>query len=214
MVTYFTCTQEEWRKERDYTIGGSDAAAVVGLSPNMSNIDLWETKTGRKEQADISGLDFVQYGVEAEKYLRALFALDHPNYVVEYEEGNMWRNSDYPFAHASLDGWLTDENGRKGILEIKTTNILNPTQKLKWDKRIPDNYYVQILHYFMVTGFEFAALKAQIKYNYDDLFVLTKHYKIERSEVLNDIAYLAEKEKEFYKYIHSGKRPPLVLPPI
>lgn len=186
----------------------------MGLHPAMSNLDLWEIKTGAKHQADISDLPFVKYGIAAEPHMRELFALDHPQYKVDYEEGNIWRNDKFPFAHASLDGWLTDKDGRRGILEIKTTTILNSAQKEKWNDRIPDNYYCQLLHYFMVTGFEFAILKAQIKYDYDDVFIVTKHYHIEREDVAADIALLAEKEENFCRYIKDGKRPPLILPPI
>ena len=214
MAEYQTYSHEQWLKARHDTIGGSDAAAVMGLHPAMSNVDLWEIKTGAKQQADISDLDFGKYGIAAEPYMRELFALDHPQYKVGYEEGNIWRNDKFPFAHASLDGWLTDKDGRRGILEIKTTTILNSAQKEKWNDRIPDNYYCQLLHYFMVTGFEFAILKAQIKYDYDGVFIVTKHYHIEREDVAADIALLAEKEENFLQYIKDGKRPPLILPRI
>ena len=49
----------EWLQERKKGIGGSDAAAILGLNPYMSNVDLWEIKTGRKEQEDISEKEIV-----------------------------------------------------------------------------------------------------------------------------------------------------------
>ena len=52
---------------------------------------------------------------------------------------------------ASLDGELVDQDGRKGILEIKTTNILQSMQYEKWKDRIPDNYYIQVLHYLLLA---------------------------------------------------------------
>ena len=128
----------------------------------------------------------------------------------------MWFNSDYPLAHASLDGWLVDQDGRKGILEIKTTNILQSMQKEKWNHQIPDNYYIQLLHYLMVTEFDFAVLKAQLKYEFQggDVMLQTKHYKIERSEVQQDILYLAQKEADFWKNVQTKKKPALLLPEI
>lgn len=117
-------SREEWLQGRKNHIGGSDAAACVGLNPYKDNVQLWEEKVGLVLPEDISDKDYVQYGTEAEEYLRALFALDHPEYKVLYDPDNMFTNSKYPWMHASLDGELLDSTGRHGILEIKTTNIL------------------------------------------------------------------------------------------
>ena len=205
-------SREEWLEKRTSYVGGSEAAALVGKNPYMTNIDLYRIKTGQQAKADIDNKDYVIYGRNAEEHLRALFALDYPQYKVDYIDNNMWLNDQYPFAHASLDGWLTDPEGRKGILEIKTTNILQSMQKEKWDHRIPDNYYCQVLWYLGVTGFEFAVLKAQLKYDYDgDIFLTTKHYYIDRAEVQDDIDYLMQRGAAFAEYIEKGKEPPLVI---
>lgn len=205
-------SREEWLEKRTSYVGGSEAAALVGKNPYMTNIDLYRIKTGQQAKADIDDKDYVIYGRNAEEHLRALFALDYPQYKVDYIDNNMWLNDQYPFAHASLDGWLTDPEGRKGILEIKTTNILQSMQKEKWDHRIPDNYYCQVLWYLGVTGFEFAVLKAQLKYDYDgDIFLTTKHYYIDRADVQDDIDYLMQRGAAFAEYIEKGKEPPLVI---
>ena len=209
-------SREEWLQKRMSYIGGSEASCIVGMNQYTTNVELWELKTGRRQAEDISDKPFVKYGTNAEEYLRELFKLDFPQFDVHYVENNMWLNSDYPFAHASLDGWLVEkETGRRGVLEIKTTNILQSLQKEKWRGRIPDNYYIQVLHYLMVTGFDFVILKAQLKYDYDgDIMLNTRHYKIEREEVLEDIAFLEKSEKEFSEYIKNDVQPPLVLPVI
>ena len=207
---------EDWLHARSGRIGGSDAAAVLGCNPWMTNVQLWKYKTSKAKQKDISDKEVVKYGNNAEPLLRQLFALDFPQYEVLYEENNIFFNDKMPWAHASLDGWLVDkETGRKGILEIKTTNIIQSLQKEKWKNRIPDNYYIQVLHYLMVTGWDFVILKAQLKYDYDgDIMLNTRHYKIEREEVLEDIAFLEKSEKEFSEYIKNDVQPPLVLPMI
>lgn len=205
----------EWLEARKNRIGGSEAACIVGMNPYRSNVELWEIKTGQVEAEDISDKPYVKYGSEAEQHLRELFKLDFPQYKVSYVEDNMWLNDKYPFAHASLDGWLEDEQGRKGILEIKTTNILQSMQKEKWKNRIPDNYYCQVLWYLGVTGFDFAILKSQLKYDYGgDIMLNTKHYKIERKDVIEDIEYLFKEAKEFSEYVKNDTIPPLKLPMI
>lgn len=207
-------SREEWLTARD-RIGGSDAAAILGLNPYTDNQKLWEIKTGKLVPEDISEKPYVKYGTLAEAPLRELFALDFPEYKIGYEKNNMFVNSKYPFAHASLDGWVKDPDGRVGVLEIKTTEILKSMQKEKWKDRVPDNYYIQLLHNMLVTEFEFAILKAQLKYSYNnDVFLHTRHYKIERSDVIGDIELLKQKELEFWQYVRENKRPPLVLPQI
>lgn len=206
--------REEWLQHRN-RIGGSDAAAIVGMNPYRSNVELWQIKTGQLEQEDISEKPYVKYGTEAEQYLRELFRLDFPEYTVCYEENNMFLSDKYPFGHASLDGWLIDEDGRKGIWECKTTNILQSMQKEKWKDRIPDNYYIQILHYLLITEFDFAVLKAQLKYDFDgEIFLQTRHYKIERSEVQEDIDYLEAEERRFWQQVQERRMLDLKLPEI
>lgn len=217
MIKKFTFkSREEWLRARKNYIGGSDASAIVGRNPYMSNTDLWEIKTGRREQEDISDKPYVIYGSKAEQYLRELFQLDFPEYEVRYEEDNMFINDRYPWAHASLDGWLVErETGRRGVLEIKTTNILQSMQKEKWKDGIPDNYFCQVLWYLLVTEADFAVLKAQLKYDYSgDVFLNTRHYFIERKDVEDDIEFLMREAEKFWLYVQKDIRPPTILPEI
>lgn len=207
-------SREAWLKER-WRIGGSECSAILGMNPYKTNVDLWEEKTGLVVPADISGKPYVQYGTYAEYHLRELFRLDFPQYAVEYVENNMWVNDIYPFAHASLDGWLTDEDGRKGVLEVKTTNVMASIQKERWTDKVPDNYYCQALWNLGVTEFDFLILKAQLRYEgAKGVYLQTRHYHIERSEVQSDIDYLFGKGSEFWEYVKARKKPPLVLPPL
>lgn len=207
-------SMEEWLVNRN-GIGGSDASAILGLNPYKTNQELWMEKKGQMSPVDISDKSYVKYGNDAEPLLRALFALDYPEYKVEYYDNNMIINKKYPWAHASLDGELMDPDGRRGILEIKTTNILQSMQWEKWDNRIPDNYYIQVLHYLLVTEYDFVVLKAQLKRVRDgEVRLTTKHYHIEREEVLSDIKMLKEEEETFWHSLQSGQEPGLLLPEI
>lgn len=216
-------TREEWLQNRKNGIGGSEISAVIGANPYLSNVDLWRLKTGRKEPSDISDKACVKYGQQAEMHLRGLFRLDYPQYSVDYVDNNSFTNSRYEWALASLDGWLTDQDGRSGILEIKTTEILNPAQWDKWggkypkpgEMQIPQNYYCQCLFYMAVKEADFCVLVAQIKYIEDgEMKKQTRQYKIERIEVQEDIEYLMLKGSEFWQYVKADKQPPLILPGI
>lgn len=205
--------KDEWRSNRIKGIGGSEAAAIVGMNPYLSNQELWRIKRGLYVPEDISEKPYVKYGTEAETHLRELFKLDFPQYEVEYVENNSWKNDKYPWALASLDGWLTDQDGRRGVLEIKTTEILQSSQKEKWKDKIPDNYYCQLLHYMAVVEADFAILVAQLKSDFKgEIYKQTKHYVINRADVQDDIDYLMNEEKKFWQSVQDGKSPALKLP--
>ena len=202
-------SHEEWLKHRKDYIGGSEAACIMGLNPWKSNLDLFREKTGKQEAPDLSGNEAVEYGTKAEENIRALFALDHPELEVSYVPYNSWHNSKYPFAAASLDAWLKDKNGRKGIWECKTAIITSKTQADKWKDQIPDYYYCQLLHYFGVTEFDFAILRARLRYNcpYNN-FVIERDYTFERSAYEADIATIMGKEAVFHEQLITGQEPP------
>lgn len=185
------------------------------MNPYKSNTRLWKEKKGLIQPEDISEKDYVQFGTNAEIHMIELFKLDHPEYVVTHDDNNIFTNDKFPFAHASLDGEIIDENGRKGILEIKTSSIKNATMSAQWRNQIPQTYYLQILHYLMVTEYQFAMLKARLKYEFgNDTSIRICHYIIERSEVEDDISYLAEKEAEFWKSLRDNVCPFELLPEI
>lgn len=206
-------TREDWLKERK-GIGGSDSAAIIGENPWKNNVDLWLEKTGQKKQEEISDNPAIVFGNQAEPLIRKLFEYDHPEMKVFYEENNLFRNDKFPFAHASLDGWLEDEKGRKGILEIKTSTISRSSQSEKWRGRVPNNYYCQILHYMMVLEADFAILRAYIRYPYGTFNAQMNEYRVEREDVEEEIKYLKEQEEQFWSYVERKVQPPLVLPGI
>ena len=123
----------------------------------------------------------------------------------------------HPFIFATLDGRLKEKaTGRLGVYEGKTTEILRSMQKEKWKDRIPDNYYVQVIHQLIATGWDFAVLNAQMKRVFDgDVRTETRRYFIERAEVQNDIDYLLAEEVKFWtEYVQKDREPPLILPEI
>lgn len=213
---------EEWLKARLAGIGGSEAAAVIGQSPWCSNTELWKRKTGREVPPDISCNEAVQYGHDAEGLIRGLFALDYAHkYKTEYlGEFDMVHHPEHRFIFATLDGRLTEiETGRKGILEVKTTSIVRSMQREKWwhDGKpcIPQQYYIQVLHQLLASGFDFAVLHAQLKYEYgDDIRSERRTYHIERVDHQASIDYLMAEEIKFWGYVERDEMPPMILPPI
>lgn len=213
-----------WLEARKRGIGGSDAGAALGVNKYRSNIDLWREKAGLTEHEDISGKPAVRFGKEAEPHLRALFALEHPEYSLEYHELYMYINDNYPFIYATLDGELTDENGRRGVLEIKTATIQNAAQWREWIgkdpdtgealPRIPNAYYAQVLHQLAATGWDFVILFAYIRTPCGSTAARLLERRIERADVEEDISYLIAQETAFWQTVERKEQPPLILPTI
>lgn len=206
----------EWLESRKIGIGGSDAGVILGKNKYKTNVQLWEEKTGLTEPEDISDKPAVIFGKTAEAPLRELFKLDFPQYRVEYSEFRMYVNDRYPFIFATLDGELTDrDDGSRGILEIKTTTIQNSAQWDEWEDRVPESYYAQLLHQLAATEWDFALLRAYIRYYRDDVLKISiRHYRIDRCEVGDEIEYLIGREADFWHHVETKTRPALILPEI
>ena len=205
----------EWLTFRATGIGGSDASAVLGLNPWKTNVELWEEKIGLREPKEIADNAAVDYGTNAEKPLTELFRLDFPEFSVKNIKNIVFKADEFMFA--SLDGELEDRAGRKGILEIKTSTIFSSMSKERWAGKIPQNYYIQLLHYLLVTGYDFAILKAQLKSSQDGgVYLQTRHYYVDGTDesVKVDMRYLLEAEKAFWADVKAKKRPALILPQI
>lgn len=210
-------TREEWLEARKHGIGASEASCIIGVNPWKSNVELWKEKTGKTNAQNIDDKDCVKYGKEAEKHIRGLFALDNPEYTIEYDEFEMIANrKSEPWLFATLDGHIISGE-RNGVLEIKTTTIQHSEQWKHWDNQVPDNYYVQILHQLLATGYEFAILRADIRYYKDnELRHTVRDYEFvaDTESIKNDMEYLLKEEIKFWSCVINNTPPNLKLPEI
>lgn len=209
----------EWLDFRKTGIGASEAAAVLGYSNFTSNVDLWEQKVELQKPKNLDGLARVQYGLKAEKYLVGLFALQYADrYKVKVNKSVVYRKDGFQFA--SLDGELTDiRSGELGVYEGKTVVVDSRQVWEEWRGRIPQNYYIQILHQMLVTGRKFAILNAEFRWTDrdEDEQVRTEGHRYlitQTPEVLADMRTLDKAEHEFWSFVKNRIRPPLVLPQI
>ena len=196
-----------WLAGRSVSIGASEAAAVIGMSPFESQYELWERKTGIKPPKDLSGSAVIEYGNRLEPALRTMFQAEHPELKVEYHQFDVLYQSERPWMTATLDGELTDADGRKGILEIKTSSVGKKTQWDAWRDAIPTHYMCQVCHQLLVTGWDYAYLYAKlVKLNGDSEI---RTYLIKAEEHKEDMEWLLSQETKFWnEYILQQKAPP------
>lgn len=182
--------RERWLEARRGSLGGSDAAAVLGLNPYASPYSVWAEKTGRVP--DKTDNEAMRLGRDLEGYVAVRWQEETGKKTRRVNA--MLYNRAIPFAHANIDRWVVGENAG---LECKTTSVLN----LKQFKggAYPERYYAQCLHYMAVTG---AARW------YLAVLVLNKGllcFTVERDE--EEIAALLRREEAFWRLVQSDTPP-------
>ena len=136
-------SREAWLALRRQSIGGSDAAGIVGLSKWASPYSVWAEKTGRlPEQPDNEAM---RQGRDLEDYVAHRWSEETGRTC--RRENKIIYNPQYPWAHANVDRLVV---GAKEGLECKTTSTLD-LRKFR-DVEFPEQYYVQCVHYLAVTG--------------------------------------------------------------
>lgn len=185
-----TASHEEWKELRSHYIGGSDAAAVVGLNAFSSPYALWAEKTGKAP--GFSGNLATEVGTYLEEFVAQKFAAETGKRVRKSNQS--FFNSDYPWAIANIDREIIGEDAG---LEIKTTSELN-MKKFRGGE-YPANYYCQCVHYLAMTGKQRWYLAILIG-NRD-----FRWFTIERDEA--EIAALMAAEADFWEMVKNNTPP-------
>ena len=142
-------TNEDWLKQRTQGVGGSDVAAILGLSPWKSPAQIWLEKTGRVDAEDLSDKPYVEFGNLMEPIVGDWYAKQHPERTVRRVNA-ICKSIERPHAQASLDYEVKD-GLVWGVLEIKTARSAKD-----WQDGVPPYYLTQIFHYMQVTNRPFA----------------------------------------------------------
>ena len=183
-------SREEWLIQRKKTVGGSDAAVIVGLSSYASPYSVWADKTGRLP--DVPDNEAMRQGRDLEEYVAQRFTEATGKKV--RRNTAMLYNPLYPFAHADVDRMIVGEDAG---LECKTTSTLD----LKQFKGVefPEKYYAQCVHYMAVTGKKCWYLAVLV---FGKGFFV---YCLERDEA--EIEALMNAEREFWQCVESDTPP-------
>lgn len=152
-------SKEDWLSFRRKGIGGSDAAAIMGMSPFCTKRDLYYDKLGIQPVVDEEEDNWVakEVGHRLEDLVAEIFS--RKTGLKVYPVRKMFRHPLYPFMLADVDFFIDFPDGTKGILECKTTNY---NCQNKWaNDSTPVNYEYQGRHYMAVMNIDrmyFACL--------------------------------------------------------
>ena len=125
---------ESFHTERAKGIGGSEVAAILGISPYTTAYQLWLEKTGKVPRKDISNLPHVMRGTLGEEVCRDLLEREQ----LKSYKPKTWQGLK-PWHRCSDDGWNIDTNT---ILEIKCMGTL-AHEKAKAGE-VPSYYMCQV----------------------------------------------------------------------
>lgn len=187
-------SREQWLEERRKGIGGSDAAAILGVSPYKSAYSIWADKMGYGQDEDNEAM---RQGRDLEQYVVRRYAEKSGHNVVRMNAILVSR--EFPWMRANIDRRIIGQGEGFLGLECKTSKdvFLNKFKNGEY----PIEYYAQCMHYMAVTGAERWYL-AVVVYGTE---VFT--FEIKRDE--EDIKRLIEAEEAFWKgYVATGVQPP------
>lgn len=141
-------SRDEWLSIRNTGIGGSDAAAALGLNPYKSPLALYLEKRGEVEPDDLSDNDAVRWGAILEDVIADEYARRTGRKVRRVNR--VLQHPQHKWMLASLD---RDVVGEDRILEVKTAGVqMASTWGEVGTDAVPAQYLIQAMHYLAVTG--------------------------------------------------------------
>ena len=136
--------REQFLLDRKLGIGGSDIAAIMGLSPYSTPLDVYRDKMNHEVVYEELTED-LKRGARVEKYI-----LQEYSEVSGLEiETNLtpFIHPEYPFMRGNIDARVIGENV---IVEAKSTKC----PIAKWEEGIPEYYRTQVAYYAMLSNAE------------------------------------------------------------
>lgn len=178
--------------ERRTGIGGSDCAAVLGLSTYKTALELYLEKRGELANSYEETED-MWWGRMMEPIVRQKYA-EKTGRVVLMPPGTL-RHPEHPFMLAHIDGYTTDRRGYEGKTAFRS---------LGWGEEgsdeVPQSYLLQCHHYLTVCQFPVWDVAVLIGRKYATYEIPADH---EMSEML------IEAETDFMRRVREGDPPAL-----
>lgn len=152
-----------FRANRRYYIGGTDVAAICGLSPWASPLSVYLDKTLQtREQPETLAM---RRGLALEDFIASEFCREHTGRFVTYRPKPIIR-TDWGFpAGASIDRMVALKDHPRtpiALLEAKTAFRNGWKQFNEKAEDLPDQYFVQVQWYLAVSGLPRAYAAADV----------------------------------------------------
>ena len=156
-------------------LGGSDIAAICGLSPWTTPLEVYLEKTGSKDPNDQPYTDAMYFGDVLEDIVANEYS-KRTGYKVSIEPETL-RHPQYDFMLANIDRWAGNKDH---ILECKTTSGFNGDQ---WGHegtdQIPNQYLTQVAWYAAICNAPKVDIAVLIGGNQFKIYTYTRNYELE-----------------------------------
>lgn len=133
-------THEQWLKERQGGIGGSDISAILGLNAYKSKLDVYHEKVAESVE-DVQNEDMLR-GTLLEDFVAQMYSKLSGD-EIRKPKRKIFRHRNYDYIRASVDRFYGKESN---ILECKTS-----AKKITHDNIYP-SWVCQVQWYMMVLG--------------------------------------------------------------
>lgn len=194
-MTMTEAARETFLAERKTGIGGTDAAAILGVSPYKTPLQVYCEKTGILEEPDLAELERIQWGNKLEPYIAEAYA-QRTGHEVRLTDGPVC-HPEHPQIRANVDRAVF-KGECQGVLECKNVSEWAAGE---WEPEPPIHYQLQLQHYLMVTGATWGSFAALLGGN--RLHIVD----VERRDDLCEL--LLRKELEFWERVERRDPPPV-----
>jgi putative phage-type endonuclease len=143
--------KDEWKLARRGGIGGSDVAAILGLSPWKSGMDVWLEKKGLAEEKNDPDRDFLlDLGQQLEPVIARLYERQTESKLT-LPFPMLWAHKSYPFLMGTPDRFV--EGAARGV-ELKSESQFSDQFGDAGTDQVPWHYLLQCAHYMAVLDYD------------------------------------------------------------
>lgn len=156
LVSTHNMDRSEWLSVRTRGIGGSDIAAIAGVSPWATPLSVYLDKIGEAPEQEET--EAMRWGTILEDVVAREYARRHPEYTIRRVNAVL-QHPEVPYFIGNIDREIRRAGHPPMLLEIKTTSAWNAG---RWRDDVPDHVMCQVQWYLGILGWQTAVVAVLI----------------------------------------------------
>jgi len=192
--------RSEFHAERRRMIGGSDAPAVVGLSPFKGAYQVWAEKVGKVEPDELEG-EHLELGLVIEPYMAGKYARQTGLAVIgarDLPRGGLCMHKTWPWMGCHLDAEIHGDPRGVGVFQIKSTGFDDE----EWQHGAPDHVVIQTQHEMECRGASWGVIGVL----FGAPLLHTRFIELDKQKELIEV--VMDAEANLWRMVETGEEPP------